>query len=96
MRALLQRVSRASVRVDDDEIARIGPGLLILLGVAASDPEDAAARLADRCAGLRIFEDDGGRMNRSVIPSPNVRSIHVPKSLAPFAPGASRSPTRHS
>jgi len=67
VRALLQRVSRASVRVDDDEIARIGPGLLILLGVAASDPEDAAARLADRCAGLRIFEDDGGRMNRSVI-----------------------------
>jgi D-aminoacyl-tRNA deacylase len=67
VRALLQRVSRASVRVEDREIARIGPGLLILLGVAARDPGDAADRLAERCAGLRIFEDDGGRMNRSVI-----------------------------
>lgn len=67
MRALLQRVSRASVRVDDEEIARIGPGLLILLGVAAADSSDAAPKLADRCAGLRIFEDEGGRMNRSVI-----------------------------
>lgn len=67
MRALLQRVSRASVRVDDEVIARIGPGLLILLGVAAADPETAAPRLAERCALFRIFEDDGGRMNRSVI-----------------------------
>lgn len=67
MRALLQRVSRASVRVDEEEIARIGPGLLILLGVAAADPDGAAPKLAERCAGLRIFEDDAGRMNRSVI-----------------------------
>jgi len=57
------------VRVDDEEVARIGAGLLILLGVAATDRErpDAAGRLAARCAALRIFEDDGGRMNRSVI-----------------------------
>ena len=67
MRALLQRVSRASVRVEEREIARIGAGLLILLGVAARDPGGAAERLAERCAGLRIFEDDAGRMNRSVI-----------------------------
>lgn len=67
MRALLQRVSRASVQVEGEEIARIGAGLLILLGVAAADPEDAAARLAERCATLRIFEDEAGRMNRSVI-----------------------------
>ena len=66
MRALLQRVSRASVRVDGVEIARIGSGLLILLGVAEVDAAGSAARLADRCAGLRIFEDDSGRMNRSV------------------------------
>ncbi|HEX7079110.1 MAG TPA: D-aminoacyl-tRNA deacylase [Candidatus Eisenbacteria bacterium] len=66
MRALLQRVARASVRVDGSEIARIGPGLLILLGAAAGDPQDAPDRLADRCAGLRIFEDEAGRMNRSV------------------------------
>ncbi|HTM01755.1 MAG TPA: D-aminoacyl-tRNA deacylase [Candidatus Omnitrophota bacterium] len=67
MRALLQRVSRAAVRVEDEEIARIGAGLLILLGVAASDPDAAAPRLAERCALLRIFEDEAGRMNRSVI-----------------------------
>lgn len=67
MRALLQRVSRAAVRVDGAEIARIGPGLLILLGVAAGDAEDAAERLADRCAGFRIFEDEAGKMNRSLI-----------------------------
>jgi D-tyrosyl-tRNA(Tyr) deacylase len=66
MRALLQRVSRASVRVGGEEIARIGPGLLILLGVAASDPPDAELWLADRCAGLRIFADPAGKMNRSV------------------------------
>jgi D-tyrosyl-tRNA(Tyr) deacylase len=66
MRALLQRVRRAAVRVEDEEVARIGPGLLILLGVAAADPPEAEARLADRCAGLRIFEDEAGKMNRSV------------------------------
>lgn len=66
MRALLQRVSRAAVRVEGGEIARIGPGLLVLLGIAASDAEDAGAWLADRCAGLRIFEDEAGRMNLSV------------------------------
>ncbi|HEY7727381.1 MAG TPA: D-aminoacyl-tRNA deacylase [Candidatus Eisenbacteria bacterium] len=65
MRALLQRVTRAAVRVDGEEIARIGPGLLILLGVAAADRPDAEARLADRCAGLRIFVDEEGKMNRS-------------------------------
>jgi len=66
MRALLQRVSRAAVRVDGEEIARIGPGLLILLGAAAADPPDAELWLADRCAGLRIFADEAGKMNRSV------------------------------
>jgi D-tyrosyl-tRNA(Tyr) deacylase len=66
VRALLQRVSRASVRVEGAEIARIGHGLLILLGVAMEEAPDAAERLADRCAGLRIFEDEAGKMNLSV------------------------------
>jgi len=66
VRALLQRVARASVRVAGEEIARIGPGLLILLGVAADDAPAAAERLADRAAGLRCFEDEAGKMNRSV------------------------------
>lgn len=67
MRALLQRVSRASVAVDGEEVARIGPGLLILVGVAAADSREAASKLAERCAVLRIFEDEAGRMNRSLI-----------------------------
>jgi D-tyrosyl-tRNA(Tyr) deacylase len=66
VRALVQRVSRAAVRVDGEEIARIGTGLLVLLGVAVEDAPGAEARLAARCAEFRIFEDDRGRMNRSV------------------------------
>ncbi len=62
----MQRVSRAAVRVSGAEVARIGPGLLILLGVAAQDPPGVEDRLAERCADLRIFEDDHGKMNRSV------------------------------
>ena len=63
MRALVQRVSRASVSVDADEIAAIGPGLLVLLGVGEGDGEDEADRLADKVRALRIFEDADGRMN---------------------------------
>jgi D-tyrosyl-tRNA(Tyr) deacylase len=59
-------VSRASVRVGGEEVARIGPGLLILLGVAAEDRPGVEERLAERCADLRIFEDEQGKMNRSV------------------------------
>jgi len=66
VKALVQRVSRAAVRVDGAEIARIGPGLLVLLGVGAADGPGAETRLAARCADFRIFEDDQGRMNRSV------------------------------
>ena len=66
MRALLQRVSAAAVRVEGEEVARIGPGLLVLLGVGATDAPGVESRLAERCAEFRIFEDDQGRMNRSV------------------------------
>ena len=69
MRALLQRVTRASVRVEDKEVGAIGPGLLVLLGVAAGDDGALADRLAERVAGYRIFEDDAGKMNRSVLES---------------------------
>lgn len=69
MRALLQRVTRASVRVADAEVGAIGPGLLVLLGVAAGDDGALADRLAERVAGYRIFEDDAGRMNRSLLDS---------------------------
>jgi len=63
VRALIQRVSRASVTVDGGELAAIGPGLLVLLGVAADDGENEADRLADRVRALRVFDDADGRMN---------------------------------
>jgi D-tyrosyl-tRNA(Tyr) deacylase len=63
MRALVQRVSRAAVRVQGHEIAAIGPGALVLLGVASSDHNGTAERLADKVAALRIFADARGRMN---------------------------------
>ncbi|GIW20233.1 MAG: D-aminoacyl-tRNA deacylase [Chloroflexota bacterium] len=67
MRALLQRVSRAEVRVDGETIAGIGPGLVVLLGVGPGDDEATAAALARRIAELRIFEDEAGRTNRSLL-----------------------------
>jgi D-tyrosyl-tRNA(Tyr) deacylase len=66
MRALVQRVSRASVTVDGERVAAIGPGMLVLLGVRRSDTEADADRIARKLLALRIFEDDDGRMNRSV------------------------------
>jgi D-tyrosyl-tRNA(Tyr) deacylase len=66
MRALVQRVSHASVTVDGARIASIGPGLLVLLGVHHDDGPEQADRLVRKLRALRIFEDDEGRMNRSV------------------------------
>lgn len=67
MRALLQRVERAAVRVEEREIAAIGPGLLVLLGVGHGDDDATAATLARRMTELRIFRDDDGRTNRSIL-----------------------------
>lgn len=67
MRAVVQRVSRASVKVNSEFTGQIGEGLLVLLGVAQDDSDADAAYLAEKVAGLRIFEDDAGKMNRSVI-----------------------------
>jgi D-tyrosyl-tRNA(Tyr) deacylase len=66
MRALVQRVSEASVTVGGEEVARIGRGLLVLLGVRRGDTEAEADRIARKLLALRVFEDDAGRMNRSV------------------------------
>ena len=66
MKALLQRVSEARVRVDGEVIAEIGAGLLVLLGVAAGDGEAEADTLAAKIAKLRIFADEAGKMNRAV------------------------------
>ena len=63
MRALVQRVSRASVSVDGRQVCAIGPGLLVLLGVHRTDTEGDADWLADKVRALRVFPDDQGRMN---------------------------------
>ena len=66
MRAVVQRVSRAQVRVDGRITGETGAGLMVLLGVAVDDTESDAEQLASKIAGLRIFEDEAGLMNRSV------------------------------
>ena len=66
MRAVVQRVSRAKVTIDDWTSGEIGLGLLVLLGVGRDDTEADAIYLAEKIAGLRVFEDAEGKMNRSV------------------------------
>lgn len=66
MRILIQRVIEAQVAVDQEVIGRIGPGLVVLLGVAKEDTAAQAVRLAERLLAYRIFEDKEGRMNRSI------------------------------
>ena len=63
---MLQRVTRAAVRVGGETVGEIGAGLLVLLGVARDDAEDDARRLAGKVLSLRLFDDDGGRMNLSL------------------------------
>ena len=67
MRAVVQRVLEASVEVGGQKIAGIGQGLLVLLGAGRQDEEADVVYLANKVAGLRIFEDDSQRMNRSVL-----------------------------
>jgi D-aminoacyl-tRNA deacylase len=68
MRALVQRVARASVTVDGARVGAIGPGLLVLLGITHEDDAAIADRLADKVAALRVFEDAGGKLNDALGP----------------------------
>ena len=67
MRAVLQRVRRGSVSVADHRVAEIGPGMVILLGIGPQDGESQARYLAEKIANLRIYEDEAGKMNRSLV-----------------------------
>lgn len=69
MRALIQRVSSASVKIDQESQARIGPGLLVFLGITHADSQTDAEWLAGKVSRLRIFGDDSGKMNRSLLDS---------------------------
>ena len=82
MRAVVQRVSRASVEVDGVCVGRIAGGWLVLLGVGRDDGPDDAARLADKILNLRAFEDEQGKMNRSVV---DVRGGCVTEAVWPGA-----------
>lgn len=66
MLSLIQRVTQASVSVDDEVIGQIGQGLLALVGVEPGDDEATLSRMADRLLGYRVFADDAGKMNRSL------------------------------
>ncbi len=65
MRAVVTRVLSASVTIDGAEVAKIGKGFLVLLGVHVDDTEEQAAKIADKICGLRVFEDENGKMNIS-------------------------------
>jgi D-tyrosyl-tRNA(Tyr) deacylase len=67
MRSVVQRVSRAQVTIDQEPVGTIGPGVVVLLGIHKDDSEKEAQWLADKIVGLRIFEDDKGLMNRSLL-----------------------------
>jgi D-aminoacyl-tRNA deacylase len=67
MRAVVQRVSRARVNVDGKTAGEIGPGLVVLLAVGVADSDATAAGMAEKIANLRIFNDDAGKMNRSLV-----------------------------
>ena len=89
MRAVVTRVNEASVTIGGQETARIGKGFLVLLGVHASDTEAEADHIVDRICGLRVFEDEAGKMN--VNPTDAGASSRSLPTAAPAAP-ASRPP----
>lgn len=67
MKVVIQRVNRASVKVDSKVVGKIGRGLAILIGIAETDEISDVDFIADKCVNLRIFEDENGKMNRSVL-----------------------------
>jgi D-tyrosyl-tRNA(Tyr) deacylase len=87
MICLIQRVRAAAVHVGPEEVARIGPGLLLLVGVARGDAPGDAARLAERVAKLRVLEDPEGRMGRSLLDGGEALAVSQFTLLADFGKG---------
>ena len=77
MRALIQRVVRAQVTVDDEVVGAIGPGLCVLVGVTHSDDERVARKLAEKTWHLRIFQDDAGLMNNALADQPTPAALCI-------------------
>jgi len=90
MRAVLTRVRSASVTIDGEMVGQIGKGFLVLLGVHTEDTEAEAERIADRICGLRVFEDDAGKMN--VGPADAGAEILIISQFTLYADTKSRSP----
>ena len=90
MRAVLTRVKYASVTIDEEVVGKIGPGFLILLGVHEDDTEAQAEKIADKICGLRIFEDEAGKMN--VNPSDAGAELLIISQFTLFADCKSRRP----
>jgi D-aminoacyl-tRNA deacylase len=93
MKALVQRVSRAEVRVEGEVVGRCGPGMLVLLGVVKEDGEREMERLARRVAGYRFFPDEKGRMNLSVLEVGGEALVVSQVTLAAAASGKGRRPS---
>lgn len=87
MLCVAQRVRHAAVSVDGREVARIGPGLLLLVGVGRDDTPASAARLAERVAKLRVLEDADGRMGRSLLEGGEALAVSQFTLLADFSKG---------
>lgn len=90
MRAVLTRVKSASVTIDGEVTGAIGSGFLVLLGVHCGDTEQEALKIADKICGLRIFEDENGKMN--LAPSPDKQKLLIISQFTLFADCRSRRP----
>lgn len=90
MRAVLTRVKSASVTIDGEVTGAIGSGFLVLLGVHCGDTEQEALKIADKICGLRIFEDENGKMN--LAPSPDKQKLLIISQFTLFADCKSRRP----
>jgi D-tyrosyl-tRNA(Tyr) deacylase len=87
MRAVVQRVKRAEVRVGTEVVGRVGPGLVVLLGMGSGDTQETARTMAEKIVNLRVFDDAAGRMNRSIVEAGLHAERRAPSGAEGAAPG---------